>query len=124
MPYNSYVYAVEVKTSAWTPLATLTGPATLKGVAVAKSDQRDHKIKIEHNGNVIANDIIAGSQISTNQYQNSGITFDIPFDGQLVVSAKDQPPVPVRGQKVLHRYWITCTTGHQPVRVASDDTDG
>jgi len=106
----------------WQSLAKVPGPGILKGIGVARSDERDHHIKIEHDGSVIVEELMGASHPNATGFENVGLTFDVPFDGKLEVFAKDKPWVS-RSNNPAHRYWITFATGYQPVKTVDDEDE-
>jgi hypothetical protein len=114
MAYSGQVRVIEAG-GTWTQLAQVTGPGVLRGVGVSGSDHRDHYIEIKCDGGKVAKGLVAGSM--QGEYENAGLTFDIPFDNDLEVLARDDPPNP--HNNVYHNYWISITTGYPPV----DDVD-
>lgn len=118
MQYNSHIRVVEVDCSGWQLLAKLGGPGFLKGIGVTGSDTREHYIKVQCNDTVIGKGLISAS--TSNSYENSGITFDIPFDNEIKIYGMDTPANTDPNDNVFHRYWITLTTGHLPVQQISD----
>lgn len=121
MKYRPHIRVVEVNCPGWNLLAELEGPGFLKGVAVGGSDEREHYVKVKCDGTKLGKGLITAS--TDNSFENSGVTFDIPIENKIKVYGKDKPANTDDDVETFHRYWVTLTSGHQPVTTDDDDTD-
>lgn len=103
MSYYTHVKVTKVNEDQfWVPLARSSDPGRLKGIGIANGDRTEHWIKIEINGSEIVKDKFCGG--STGEYENSDLTFDIPFSDSLKVYGRDKTA------RSKPRFWVTFVT--------------